>query len=188
MGSELQISICVSIKYPSVSIKVQISKCFFRCMCQRSSNIKWKLLWLLNQLYFTFPSQTIIQLGLSTLVAKLFVNVDVWCRYYHFAMAYSPCLIINGAEFFVDKDTVIVNTSKARKLPSQDQPYNSIFSFADPWSKSLSLTGVKQHGSVTMHIFFPFSPTCLRMPALKRKRHPREPLSSELLRKRMSVS
>lgn len=58
-------------------------------------------------------------------------------------MAYSSCLITNGAEFFVDNDIVNINTSKARKWPFQEQPYNGILLICRPWCKSLNLTDVK---------------------------------------------
>lgn len=117
------------------------------------SKVQWKGLWLLNQLYFLFSPRTIIQLGLSTSMAKLFVNFDIWYWYYQLSVAYSPCLIVNSAEFFVD-DTVNVNIGKARKLLSQEQPYKSILFICRRWRKSLSLIDVEQHGSITMHIFF----------------------------------
>lgn len=65
-------------------------------------------------------------------MVKLFVNFDIWHKYYQFAMAYNPRLIRNGAEFFIDNDIVSVNTGKARKLPFQEHPCNGILFMRGP--------------------------------------------------------
>lgn len=60
-------------------------------------------------------------------MVKLFVNFDIWYKYYQFVMVYNLRLIRNGVEFFIDNDIVSVNIGKVRKLFFQEYLCNGIF-------------------------------------------------------------